>query len=120
MFKRMLEWTTVEPTNATTIARTMIRHRPSEISNPARKEINEIAALKAEKRSNATTKNLIGVPSYGRNTTIKEQAQNIRRKEAQGDVTQIMTLIQTTMKTLTEIKSYFDEQQHTNQSLLGM
>ena len=98
------------------------RHHPTEMSDPTRKEIqalrNEIAALKAEKSSNAISKNLIGVPSHGRDTTIQEQAQNTRRKEAPY-VIQIMTLIQTTMKTLTEFESCFDEQ-HTNLTLLGM
>ena len=85
MFKQILEGTTVEPTNATMIARTMIQGiilRKCLIQLERKsKHCNEIAALKAEKSSNATPKNLIGFPSHGRDATIKEQAQNTRRKQ---------------------------------------
>ena len=61
--------------------------------------------LKAENCSNATPKILT---SQRRDKRTQEQTQNTRRKEAP-DMTEIMTLIQRTMKTLAE--SYFNEQQ---------
>ena len=95
----------------------------TELSGATTKEIqklrNEIAELKADKSNYAIPKNSSGVSSQRRDTRNQPQIENTKRQETP-DVTQIVTLIQTTMKTLTEFKSYFDEQQHIKQTHLGM
>ena len=96
---------------------------PAESSETTQKQIqdlrNEISALKTAKTSNETPKNVPGVSSWRRNNGKKEQTQDLKKKEAP-DVSQIMTFLHTTMQTLTEFKSYFEEQQHIRQTLSGM
>ena len=122
MSELMLDGITVEPTNVTIITITTIPHA-TELSDATTKEIqklrNEIAELKADKSNYATPKNSSGVSSQRRDTRNQPQIENTKRQETP-DVTHIVTLIQTTMKTLTEFKSYFYEQQHIKQTHLGM
>ena len=96
---------------------------PVESSETTQKQIqdlrNEISALKTAKTSNQMPKNVPGVSSWRRDNGKKELTQELKKKEVP-DVSQIMTFLHTTMQTLTEFKSYFEEQQHIQQTLSGM